>query len=489
MCLIFLACTLLTAQSALLQSKAQQAKEAMDAGRFAEAARLYAELTHDLPGNPGLRMDWALAIYSEGEYRDAAGQLQIVLRQQKDNASAWLMMGLTQLKLERLTQAVSALERAIKIEPGNQTAHLGLADAWLRLHQPERSVAEYKRLSQYDPENPRVWQGLGLGYAALSRELFREIEKWAPDSPYEDALLGQSLLDQHHYRAAFGFYRRALAKAPDLPGLHGSLAEVYEKTGHRNWAEIEVTREQRIPAPDCKKRPLECDFRAGNYERLLTSAHEDHSARANYWEARAYQCLSLQAFTHLSQMPPSPEVHELLAEAYTLQGQYHTAVTEWESAVRLAPRQEKLQEGLARALWLDHQYPSARSLLERLIKQEADSAQLNFELGDALLHVGKAPDSLVFLKKAVALAPDLVPAQSSLALAYLRTGRASAAIPHLRRALAAGSNATVLYELAEAYQQTGQKAHAARAMQEFAALSNASLRRTQKLDQQSIIAP
>jgi tetratricopeptide (TPR) repeat protein len=480
-------CTGAPAQRPDPTAEAQQAKQAMLAGRFNEAIKLYGEVARVLPNNPGIILDLALALHSAGRYGEAIPRFRTVLQAKPENASVWLLLGLDYLHVQNQMQAQLAFEQVLRLQPHNEDARFGLAEAWMRLHQPEESVAEYEQLSRLDPANPRVWQGLGLGYAALSRQLFREIEKQAPGSAYEDALLAQTLASQHHYRAAFGFYRRALAKAPGLPALHAGLAEVYEKTGHPQWAQIEQARERRTLRSDCARRTLECEFQTGDYDRLLSSARQIRTPEAEYWKVRTYQRLSLQAFAHLSHMPPSPEVHELLAQAYTLQGQYHAAAAEWQAALELAPSDGKLGEGLARSLWLDHQYPRAELLLRTLIQKDPESANLNFELGDTLLQLGEPRAATPYLARAVALSPGTAPAQASLARAYLRSGRVRQAIPHLRAALPGDVHGAILYELAEAYRQTGQTALAKQAMQQFAALSKASLQRTQKLDEQQAI--
>jgi len=63
-----------------LSAESAQAKQAMDAGRFTEAAGIYRELVAALPENPGLRLDLGLALHLGGDYRAAAEQFQAALR-------------------------------------------------------------------------------------------------------------------------------------------------------------------------------------------------------------------------------------------------------------------------------------------------------------------------------------------------------------------------------------------------------------------------
>jgi tetratricopeptide (TPR) repeat protein len=472
-----------------LALKSQQAKRAMDAGRFAEAAAIYGELVRALPANPGLHLNLGLALYSEGKYRDALSQFQAAASREPDSA-AWLMTGLSYLKLNQPRSAVAPLERALRIEPDNQRAQLELADAYLSLGKPEEAALMYKKLSASDPANAKAWQGLGLSYAALSQLAFHRLEKADPESPYRDALLGQSLLSRGQYRSAFYWYRHAMAKDPHLPGGHAALAEVYRGSGHPDWASIEEGRQRMEPKPDCQRETPECDFLTEQFSGVLALTGREHSPVAYFWQARAYEELSLQAFRHLTALPSSPEVHELMAQADLDNHNYQQAVKDWNEALKLAPRDNHLKQGLAHALWLDNSFKEAEPLLSELAQANPDAAELQFELGDTLQAMGYLDQAIPWLEKAVRLDPHLAPAQASLGRAYLRVHRAEEAIPHLKAAVPSDDTGNTLYQLAQAYKQTGQLALADEAMRRLQATTGAALARTQKMDEEhDITAP
>lgn len=481
---------ILWAQANDLAPKAQQAQRAMETGDFKQAVALYTELVHDLPQNAGLHLNLGLALHSDGRYREAVNQFRIVTKRQPENASAWLMLGLSEVKLGQSQEAIAALRRALKIEPDNSLAQLQLGEALLSTGRPREAIEEFQKITERNPDNSRAWQGLGLSYAALARRAFREIEKVAPGSAYHDALLAESLAGQDQYRLAFYFYRKALAAKPaNLPGIHRALAEIYRNTGHSDWAAIEEERERSLPPPDCARSPLACDFLAGRYAQVISKAQNNSDPAAYYWQARAGQQLALRAFQRLAQMPESAEIHELMAEADNIQGQYRSAVAEWKKAAALSPVNRRLQEGLARSLWLDHDYQEALPLLTKLLLQNSESAELNFEMGDTLLRLGRVKDSIAYLQRAIALSPGNLPAQASLGLAYLRNGEAAQAIPLLKAASSQSDAKPILYELAEAYRQTGQKALAQETMQRFAEISTPSVERAQQLARQQGITP
>lgn len=473
-----------------LTQKSQQAKQAMDAAHFPEAAALYRELVRALPDNPGLRLDLGLALHSEGKYSDAIVQFQAAVQGQPDLEPAWFMLGLSHLELNQPRDAVDPLERALRIDPADQRTRLQLASAYLSLQNPDGARQEYQKVTESDPGNPKAWQGLGLSYAALSRQTFGMLEKQAPGSAYRDVLLAQSLATRGQDRTAFYWYRQALAKDSHFPGIHAALAQIYRRSGHPDWASIEERRERGAGSPDCRQPSLECDFLAGRFSEVLTRASRDGRPESLYWKAQAYEQLSAQALDRLAAMPPSPEIHELTAEADVTKGDYRAAIGEWNEALKLAPDTPVLKQGLAYALWLDEDYSKAEPLLAEAVELNPQSAEIHFELGDSLLGMGSPTKAIPELEKAVKLNPSLAPAQASLGRAYLRAGRPLNAVPHLRAGLSSDQKGTALYELAQAYKASGQKALADETLRKFQRTSMAALGRSAEMDREhEITAP
>ncbi len=303
-------------------------------------------------------------------------------------------------------------------------------------------------------------------------------------------MLAQSLLGRGQYRSTFYWYRHALANDSHLPGAHAALAEIYRATHHPDWALIEEERQRREPQPDCQAETFECDFLAERFSAVLARTNGNSSPSALFWQARAFQELSLDAFHHLTALPSSLEVHELMAQADLENRNYHDAAKEWSEALKFAPGDSRLEQALARALWMDNNFDQAAPLLAGLAKANPGSAEILFELGDTLQAMGSYDRAIPWLEKAVRLDPNLAPAQASLGRAYLRVHRAKEAIPHLKAAVPSDDTGNTLYQLAQAYKEAGQLALANEAMQKFQRDTGAALARTQKMDEEhEITAP
>jgi len=492
-----LGCSLLSASVALLAqrddlpAKSHEAKKAMSEGRFEAAVRLYQDLVRADPDNAGFVLDLGLALHSAGRYREAVKPFELYLKRQGDSGPVWLLLGLDYQKLGEAERAVEPLERALRADPDNQTARLELAQALLSAGRPNEAESQLLRLTGLHPELAEAWQALGLTYVALARRALGELERLAPNSAYYDVLLARSLIERNQYYLGFHAYKDALAKDPRLRAVYEGLAEAYRRTGHPDWARTEEDRERQLPPPNCASHRFECVFMTGNYRELLELTRQSQTAESRYWQAWGCSELSLQALAHLAQMPPSPAIHDLLAEAYRIQGKYDLSVKEWQEASHLAPGDRRQKEGLARALWLNREYDQARPLLEDLIKTQPESVALNYELGDTLLRgQDAAPKAIPFLEKAAQISPDDKAVHASLGRAYMRVGEPEKAIPQFKAALGLDEEGTLYYQLAQAYQKTGQRDLARQTMQKFRQISQAAeARKPQRLEEYQITPP
>ncbi|MFN3322792.1 MAG: tetratricopeptide repeat protein [Bryobacteraceae bacterium] len=440
-----------------LGAKSRRATQAMAEKRFAEAAALYRELIAAVPGNAGLHMNLGLALHSTRQYREALEQFETAARLQPDLAPAHLLLGMTQLKLGQPAKAIDPLKQALALQPSDAMACLELADAYLSLARFDEAAAQFRRLTELDARSPKAWHGLGLAYVSLSRAAFAELEKTAGQSAYWYALLARSRAEQGQHGTAYHFYRRALEVKPAFRGIHPAIAEIYRATGRAEWAAKEQAKEARLPRPDCNAEPIECAFAAGRYEQVLQLTRAKRTAEALYWRSRAAGELASAAFLRLGQLPPSSSLHELLAEAHGLQGNYAAAAAEWRKALALAPSDSRLERGLARSLWMGREYEQARPLLEKLVRREASrTAELHYQLGDTIFRLQGAEEALPHLTRAAAQDATLLPTRALLGRVLLDLGQAEKAIPHLKAALPEDADGSTLFQLSRAYRAVGQ---------------------------------
>ena len=444
------------AQSDDLAVKSQRAKEFMAEGKFADAVLLYRELNLAVPNNPGLMLDLGMALQMAGDERKSLPPLETAVKLDPKLAPAWLFLGAAHLQLGQTPAAVEALKTVLSLQPDHRDAREMLASALLSLDRAAEAEEHYRKLADVDPQSSPAWYGLGRSYESLSVRAFNDLQKAAPESAYWLALVAEARLRELQFSSAFYLYRHALEKMPAMQGLHAQVAEVYRRTGHPDWARLEEEKEQRLTGPDCHTQALECQFREGQFRGLLASSRGTNTPESCYWRSRAYNELALQAFARLGQLPPSPEQHEVKARIYTGQKRYADAAQEWREALKLLPLDKQIQKQLAISLKFSQDYAAALPLLQGLLDAQPASAELNYLTGETLLDLQRVEEAIPLLRRAVDLDPKLIAAHKALARGYLAAGKVRDAIPHLKAALAADEEGSLHYQLARAYQATGQ---------------------------------
>ncbi len=460
----------------------------MASGRYEEAIPIYRALVKAVPGNAGLVTNLGLACHMAGHEQEAITQFTKALKLDPHNVPAHLYLGYAYLSLGEPEKAIPHLDVAVRADPSDGGLRGNLAEALFAVRRYREAATQFEKLSQVNSSSPEVWYRLGLCYQELSQESFDALQKTAPGSSYWLALVADSRAKAMQLSSAFYLYRQAIAKNPKLRGVHAALAAVYEKTGHADWAKTEQQREAQLGKPNCAVEKHVCAFRAGRYQELAGLA--GRTPEIYYWETRAYRKLAIEALGHLGQLPPSPQLHELLAKIHTEERQFPGAVEEWQKAYQLSGKNVDVGKQLVIALFQVQNFTEARHLLEGMLQQRPKSAELNYLFGFTLLSLKQAKEAARYLQISLQLDPTSLVAHSSLAQAYLAMGESKQALPHLKAALPIDNDGSIHYQLARAYQSSGQPELARTMLQQYQKIHNARQAEQQNLQEEvQITAP
>jgi tetratricopeptide (TPR) repeat protein len=447
------------AQSEELALKSRRAKELMVSGRYAEAVPIYEELVRAVPGNPGLVLNLGLAEHMAGQHRQSIPHFEAVLKVDPQNLPARLSLGAAHLELGEPALAVAPLQKVVAADAGNNQARGMLAQALLSLGRAQEAAANFRKLAELTPNDPKAWYGLGKSYESVSTAAFEQLRKTAPESCWMLALLADTRVQRRQYRSAFYLYRQALEKNPAMAGVHTSIADVYRQTGHADWAAAEQTAEPAKPA----------------------------ALNPSYREAKEYNQLALEAFSHLAALPESVEYHQIRAETMRAQGQHLDAAKEWRAALAMQPGNSNFEREIAVSLYMGADYHSAAPLL---LKVRPMTPDLNYMEGDALLHLEDAGRAIPYLEAALRGDSKMLGARASLGLAYARVGQPVKAIPHLVAAASIDEDGSLSYQLSRAYQAAGQPDNARQALERYREiLKKAEAQKDELSKEAQIVAP
>jgi predicted Zn-dependent protease len=421
----------------------------MQKGAFDDAARMYQDLVRAVPGDAGLLMNLGMALAMGGHEQEAIGPLERAVKLKPALIPAQLFLGSSYLALGEARKAVPLLKRVVAADPANVEYRHLLARAYAGSNRPLEAAEELRAITGIAPKLPGAWYALFHAYNDVAQEAvasFADVSAASERSErgWQDLLLADALLADGRFTDAFATYRDALEVLPTMVNIRDSIATIYEKTGHADWAAIERGK-GRLTEAQCAKRRALCTFRAGRYRAALTAAGAGSQPEARYWRARAATELTKEALDRLDRLPDSRERREVRAAVASAERRYPDAVNELKAALQLAPKDPLLIAQLGTALYLSREYEPAIATLAPVIDEEPanDDVQVLTAYGDSLLQLDRIEDAVRYLRRAFTADTSHRPASLSLARAYIRQGEFKAALPLLEWQLTSDGDGSI----------------------------------------------
>lgn len=220
-----------------------------DAGRRAEAARLFEELAEVHPDDAAVYHHWANLFLNEGNLAQAIAKLRIATGLAEDRADIANDLGVLLHRAGEWATAEEALGRATALAPEDARYHHNLGNLFRDRGRANEAEARYRRAIQLDP-----------GYASAHNNL------------------GNIFKDHRRHDDALQCYERAIAADPEFAPAYKNLADLRELEGDisaaaENYAEVFKRRQDagaRIRAamllptiPESQAQIVECRRRMG----------------------------------------------------------------------------------------------------------------------------------------------------------------------------------------------------------------------------------
>jgi predicted Zn-dependent protease len=349
------------------------------------------------------------------------------------------------------------------------------------------TVAQLRTAAEAAPHTPGVWYALGQAYNAVKQDALATFGS-PSDTPWRALLSADALLENDHLAEAFALYRAAAESLPDMAQIHDSIARIYDRSGHPDWAAAERKRIQ-VSAEECTRRLAMCEFRAGRHQSSLEAAMKGSDSESRYWRARAANELALAAFRHLDALPDSPERRSVRATVALAQERYTDAVVDLKAAVNLAPRQPELQFQLASAYYSARDYEAAIATVQRLLESYPNDPRLLNLKAQSLLELQRPDEAIPLLKTLVDRTSGDPRTKLALGRAYFQNRDYKAAIPLLEEQLERDADGSLHVQLARAYSGIGERDKAAPLLTRSEALRKADEERRAAESQRIITGP
>ena len=484
---VFLAVAVAGPQGGDLPSPAAAAA-AMSERRFDEAAAIYRDLLRGRPDDPELLTGLGTALVRGRRAAQALAPLERAIALNPGLVSAHATLGAGYLALGQPGNAISPLERVVAARPADLEHRRMLAHAYGALDRPLDAVAELRRVTELAPRLPVGWYELGQAYNAVGQQAMATFGDDPQDWPWRQLLAADVLAGRGPLADAFVLYRESLELLPSMFSIHDSIARIYERTGHPDWAAIERAK-GRLPPAECVARQAACAFRAGRYRAALDAAQARSDRESRYWRVRAATELALAAFKQLEELPDSPERRAVRATRARAEGRYTDAIAELKAALALAPGVPALAFELASAYYSARDYEQALATVSPLLQANPDDLRILKLAGQSLLNLRRPDEALPFLQRAHDRNPGDQVLRTELGRAHLLTGSFAAAIPLLETELPHDPDGSLHVQLARAYTAVGRREEAATLLARSQELQRADDERRAAAARRTIVAP
>ena len=323
--------------------------------------------------------------------------------------------------------------------------------------------AAWKGLSDRDPANPIPWAHLGLLAAR-----------------------------QEHFLQAVGFYKKALALNPEMPGLRLNLGLALFKNGDYREALVFFTPllKEQPDASDEKQRLAVLigmshyglgDYAAaapylreasardvGNLTLLLTLAH-------SCLLSKQYPCV-VDAYHRMVVLnADSAEAHILVGEALDEMKDSAGAIREFRAALRANPQEPNAHFGLGYLLWTEKQYPEAAQEFQAELADVPGYTQATLYLADSFVQMNEMDKAQPLLEALVKGNPSLALARLDLGIAEEELGHKDAALRDLNAAAALDpKNVNVYWRLGRVHRSMGKDVEAKKEFDRARSLNEAA---------------
>jgi tetratricopeptide (TPR) repeat protein len=203
--------------------------EAMHENKPANAETFFHEATRLAPQFPSAFLDLGLAQLREGKLDAAEGSIRTACDLDPKLAGAHMFLGVVNYQMHRLDKAREALKKELALNDENAEAEMWLGVVELADGHPERAVPPLDRAGELAPNDLNVLDYRARAHTLVARDSYAAMYKLAPDSWQVHRALGESYAETGKTAAAISEYQTAVAMQPQNSDLYEALGNAYQK--------------------------------------------------------------------------------------------------------------------------------------------------------------------------------------------------------------------------------------------------------------------
>ncbi len=418
---------------------------ALRAHDYPKALEMAEALVRATPQDPRPWTLQGMALFGLGQPEEALRAYRRALELKPDYLAA--LEGAGQLEYQSGSpQAKDTLERVLRIDPTNETAHAMLASLAFKHKECTEVVPHYEHAQSAIAKNPSALVQFGICLVdthklAEAGSVFERLLALQPDNLNNRYNLGLIQYLNQQYELSIQTLQ---------PLVNGATPE--EEALNLIAADYEATSET-APAVSALRRAIAAAPRdPKNYLDLTTLCLDHYSFQVGVDVATA----------GLKELPASAELYAARGVLYAQLLKYDEAEADFETANRLRPQQTFATMGLGIALLESNDSDRSLQVIRERLAKSPDDPSLNYLLAEVLNRRNASPgtpefsEALRAASRAVRVKPDFVVARDVLSGLYLKSGNLKESVVESRLALKQDpDDRTAVYHLIEALRKSG----------------------------------
>jgi len=233
-----------------------EAKAAQAAGDRSTAAAKYESILKLQPHLAAAYNNLGLLFFQQREYKKAADVLEKGLKIDPKMPSAEALLGMSLYEMNSYAEARPHLETALRQKPTDSNAELILARDLSNLNEFDAAARHLRQLADRQPDNQEIWYLLCKIYMKLSEQALSKMNAIDPNSHLVHEMSGEVMESMKNFDGALVEYKKAVQMAPNEPGTHYRLGNIFYLLAEWDSAIEQFQAELANDPSNCKARAL-----------------------------------------------------------------------------------------------------------------------------------------------------------------------------------------------------------------------------------------
>ena len=373
--------------------------------------------------------DLGVSDYDKGKISEAISAWEKAIIVSPKFVEAYYNLGNAYEEKGLLKEAISAWEKVIEITPFDSDTYFNMGVAYTKRGMFMEAVKTFQKAIEINPDDPETHYSLGIVYVNTG-ELDNAIKEYnctielRPDHAAAYYGLGNAFYDKNMLDSALTSYERAIE-------ISGNYADAYN-----NMGSVLFDKGMIDEAIDAWEMAIE----------INPNLADAYYNLGNVYDEKRMFCKAVSEWRKALEVDPDTKE----------KGLFYKAISSWERALEINPDMTDARYNLAVAYTKNKMYNEAINEYKQILIKRPDDTDALFSLGVAYRDKGLINKAIVQFKRVLAVQPENTSALDNMGLIHFNTGYYDDAVCVYKKSLQIEpDNIDTLYNLGLAYYYKG----------------------------------